>query len=79
VASAFTIVAHFELQPNLGEETIALLRVMIHTPDDATFGCQVPTVTQWAAPHRIVQVQAVLLSGLPAPPLHAFLVMFGKQ
>ena len=80
MASAFIIVVHSEFQPNLNEETNALLRVMIHTMDNTAFGGQVPTVPQWTGPPRtVVQVQAILLASLSISLLSAFLAMLGKQ
>ena len=71
---------HSEFQPNLNEQTTALLRVIIHTLDNATFGGQVPAIPQWTGPpHRIVQVQVILLASLSVSLLSALLAMLGKQ
>ena len=79
MASAFIIVVHSEFQPDLNEETTALLRIIIHTLNNTAFGNQVPTLSQWTGPpQRIVQVQAILLASLLASLLSAFLAMFGK-
>ena len=80
MTSAFIAVVHSEFQPNLNEETNALLRVMIHQMDNTTFGGQTPTIPQWTGPsHSAVQVQAILFASLCASLLSAFLAMLGKQ
>jgi len=64
----------------MGEETAALLRVLIHKIDNTTFGHNAPTIPQWnGPPHTIVQVQAMLYASLAASLLSAFLAMLGKQ
>ena len=65
----------------MNEETAALLRVIVYTQNNTAFGGQVPTVPQpWTGPpHRIVQVQAILLASLFTSLLSAFLAMLGKQ
>ena len=80
MTSAFIIVVHSEFRPDRNEETTALLRVIIHTLDNTTFGGQVPSVPQWAGPpHRIIQVQSILFASLSASLLSALLAMLGKQ
>ena len=80
VASAFIIDVQSQLQPDTGEETAALLRVLIHKTDNTTFGDDPPTVPQWTGPpHPIVQVQAILYASLATSLLSAFLAMLGKQ
>ena len=80
MASAFIIVVHSEFQPDLNEETTALLRIIIHTLNNTAFGDQVPTVPQWTGPpRRVVQVQAILVASLFTSLLSAFLAMLGKQ
>ena len=69
-----------EFQPNLDEQTTALLRVIIYTMDNTTFGGQVPTVPQWTGPPpTIVQVQVILFASLSASLFSTFLAMLGKQ
>ena len=80
VASAFILDVQSQLQPDTGEETAALLRVLINKIDNTTFGCDTPALPQWTGPsHGIVQVQAILYASLAASLLSAFLAMLGKQ
>jgi len=80
VTSAFIIQVQPQLQPDTGEETTALLRVLIHKIDNTTFGNNAPTIPQWSGPPRaITQVQAILYASLAAALLSAFLAMLGKQ
>ena len=80
VTSAFIIEVNSELQPDPGDETAALLRVLIYKIDNTTFGNDVPTPPQWnGPPHSIVQVQAILFVSLAASLFSAFLAMLGKQ
>ena len=80
VTSAFIINIQSQLQPDAGDETVALLRVLIYKFDNTTFGNDTPTLPQWTGPpHAIVQVQAILYASLAATLLSAFLAMLGKQ
>jgi len=80
VTSAFIIQVQPQLQPDTGEETTALLRVLIHKIDNTTFGGDAPALPQWSGPSRaIVQVQAILYASLAASLFSAFLAMLGKQ
>ena len=80
VTSAFILNVQSQLQPDTGEETAALLRVLIYKIDNTTFGNDPPTLPQWTGPpHMIVQVQAILYASLSASLLAAFLAMLGKQ
>ena len=81
MTSAFIALVHPELKPDMNEETTALLRVIVYAQNNTAFGGQVPTVPQpWTGPpHRIVQVQAILLASLFTSLLSAFLAMLGKQ
>ena len=80
MTSAFIIDINQQLQPDPGEETIALLRVLIHKIDNTTFGGSIPTVPEWTGPPRtIVQVQSILFSSLTTSLFSAFLAMLGKQ
>ena len=80
VTSAFILDVQSQLQPDTGEETAALLRVLIYKIDNTTFGNHPPTLPQWTGPpHSIVQVQAILYASLAASLLAALLAMLGKQ
>jgi len=80
VTSAFIIQVQPQLQPDPNEETVALLRVLIHKIDNTTFGDNVPPIPEWSgAPRIIVQVQAILYASLVASLFSAFLAMLGKQ
>jgi len=80
VTSAFIIQIQPQLQPDPGEETAALLRVLIHKIDNTTFGDDIPALPQWSGPPRtIVQVQAILYASLATSLFSAFLAMLGKQ
>ena len=80
VTSAFIIDVQSQLQPDPGEETAALLRVLIYKIDNTTFGNDTPALPQWTGPpHAIVQVQAILYASLAASLLSAFLAVLGKQ
>ena len=80
VTSAFVLDVQSQLQPDTGEETAALLRVLIDKIDNTTFGGDTPTLPQWAGPpHAIVQIQAILYASLAVSLLSAFLAMLGKQ
>ena len=80
VASAFIIQVDPQLQPDHGNETVALLRLLIYKIDNATFENDVPALPQWAGPPRaMVQVQAILFASLTTSLFSAFLAMLGKQ
>ena len=80
VTSAFILDVQSQLQPDAGDETAALLRVLIYKIDNTTFGDDTPTIPQWTGPpHAIVQVQAILYASLTASLFSAFLAMLGKQ
>ena len=80
VTAAFILDVQSKLRPDTGDETAALLRVLIYKIDNTTFGNDAPTLLQWTGPpHTIVQVQAILYASLAAALLSAFLAMHGKQ
>ena len=80
VTSAFILDVQSQLQPDTGDETTALLRVLIYKIDSTTFGDDTPTIPQWTGPpHTVVQVQAILYASLAASLFSAFLAMLGKQ
>ena len=80
VASAFIIQVDSQLQPDTGEETAALLRVLIYQNNKTAFGDNVPTLPQSTGPSpTMVNVQAILFASLSASLLSAFLAMLGKQ
>ena len=69
-----------KLQPDPGDETAALLRVLIYKIDSTTFGGDVPALPQWnGPPPALVHVQAILFASLAASLLSALLAMLGKQ
>ena len=64
----------------MGDETAALLRILIYKIDNTTFGNDTPVLPQWTGPpHTIVQVQAILYASLAISLLSAFFAMLGKQ
>ena len=64
----------------MGDETAALLRVLIYKIDNTTFGNDAPTLPQWTGPpHTITQVQAIMYASLAAALLSAFLTILGKK
>ena len=80
MTSAFIIQVDSQLKSDPGDETVALLRVLLYKIDNTTFGNDVPALPQWTGPSRtMVQVQAVLFASLAASLLSAFLAMLGKQ
>ena len=80
VTSAFIIQVGSQLRPDPGDETAALLRVLIYKIDNTTFGNDVPALPQWTGPPlTIIHVQAILFASLFASLLSAFLAMLGKQ
>ena len=80
MTSAFIIEVDSQLKSDPGDETAALLRVLIYKIDNTTFGGDTPTLPQWdGPPHAIVQVQAILFASLAASLFSAFLAMLGKQ
>ena len=80
VASAFIILVDPQLKPDSGDETAALLRILIYKIDNTTFGNDVPTLPQWTGPPRaMVDVQTILFASLALSLLSAFLAMLGKQ
>ena len=80
VASAFIIQVDSQLQPNSGDETAALLRILIYKIDNTTFGNDVPALPKWTGPSSTtVHVEAILFASLAASLLSAFLAMLGKQ
>ena len=80
MTSAFIVDINQQLHSDPGEETTALLRVLIHKIDNTAFGGSTPTVPVWTGPSRtIVQVQSILFSSLATSLFSAFLAMLGKQ
>ena len=68
------------MQSDPGDETVALLRVLIYKIDNTTFGDNSPTLPHWSGPPpTIVHVQAILFASLAVSLLSAFLAMLGKQ
>ena len=80
VTSAFINQVDSQLRPDSGDDTAALLRILLYKMDNTTFGNEVPTLPQWTGPPpAMVHVQAILFSSLFASLLSAFLAMLGKQ
>ena len=80
VTSAFIIQIDPQLRPDSGDDTAALLRILLYRMDNTTFGNEVPTLPQWSGPpSAMVHVQAILFASLSASLLSAFLAMLGKQ
>jgi hypothetical protein len=81
VTSAFIIQVNSQLQPDPGNETTALLRVLIHKIDNTTFAeDNVPVIPRWNGPSKTtVLAQAFLLTSLAASLFSAFLAMLSKQ
>ena len=80
VTSAFIVQVDSQLQPDPGDETAALLRVLIYQNNHTAFGDNVPTLPQWTGPPpTMIHVQAILFASLVASLLSAFLAMLGKQ
>ena len=80
MTSAFIIEVNSQLQPDSGDETAALLRVLIYQNNSTAFGDNVPALPQWTGPPpTMVHVQAILFASLSVSLLSAFLAMLGKQ
>lgn len=80
VTSAFIVETGAKLQPNMAEETAALLRVLIHQTDKTAFGNDIPTLRQGTGPPRtIVQIRAMLYGSLAISFFAACLATLGKQ
>ena len=80
VISTFIVQIDSQLRPNPGDETAALLRILIYKTDNTTFGNEVPSLPQWTGPSpTVVNVQTILYASLAASLLSAFLAMLGKQ
>jgi len=79
VISTFIAQVQPELQPDPNDETVTLLRVLIHKIDNTTFG-DAPALPQLTGPPRaIVQVRCLFYASLAASIFSAFLVVLGKQ
>ena len=80
VVSTFIVQIDSQLRPNPGDETAALLRILIYKTDNTTFGNEVPSLPQWTGPSpTVVNVQAILYASLACSLLSAFLAVLGKQ
>ena len=80
VTSAFIIEVDSKLQPDPGDETAALLRVLIYKIDNTTFGNDVPILPQWnGPPPAMIHVQTLLFASLAASLFSAFMAVLGKQ
>ena len=68
------------MKPDRGDETAALLRVLIYTLNNTALGDNVPPLPLWTGPpSTMVHVQAILFASLVISLLSAFLAMLGKQ
>ena len=80
MTSAFVIQVDSQLRPDPGNETAALLRVLIYKIDSTTFGDNVPTLPQWTGPPaEMVHVQSFLFASLTVSLFSTFLAMLGRQ
>jgi hypothetical protein len=80
LTSAFILNVDPQLAPDSGDETAALLRVLLYEINNSTFGGDVPTLPEWAGPPlSLVNFQAILFASLIVSLLSAFLAMLGKQ
>ncbi|KAF9781528.1 hypothetical protein BJ322DRAFT_1111455 [Thelephora terrestris] len=79
VTSAFIIQVNSQLQPNSGDQTTALLCLLIYKIDNTTFG-NVPTPPLWGGPSwTTVLAQILLVISLASSLFSAFLVVLGKE
>lgn len=79
MTSAFIIDIQPQLQPDRGEETAELLRILIQAVRDPT-SSEIPPLPQWTGPSGAMdQVQSVLYSSLAATLFSAFLATLSKQ
>jgi hypothetical protein len=79
VTSAFIIQVNSQLQPDSGDQTTALLRVLIYKIDNTTFG-NVPTPPLWGGPSwTTVLAQILLVISLASSLFSAFLAVLGKE
>ncbi|KIJ32509.1 hypothetical protein M422DRAFT_184449 [Sphaerobolus stellatus SS14] len=80
VNSAFIVQMQADLSPNPSSTPNALLMLLIHTIDNATFADQNLTLPQWNGPcSTIVWTQAFAYASLTASLLAAFGAVLGKQ
>ena len=79
VTSAFIIEVDSHLQPDPGDETAALLRVLVYQSNDTAFGDNIPTLPQQSGPPLMIHVKATPFASLSVSLISAFLVMLGKQ
>ena len=80
VTAAFIVGVDAQLRPDPGDETNALLRVLISKANNVTSMNDVPSLPQWTGPpRRLVYVQAILFASLFVSLFSALLAMLGKQ
>jgi hypothetical protein len=80
VATAFITQFDSQIQPDPGDETNALLRLLIYKIDNTTFGDDVPTLPQQTGPSLVMSVaELVLFLSLALTLLCASLAMLCKH
>jgi len=81
VSSAFVIDTHSNLQPDLNEQSVALLRAILLTLNQSAIPGETPTVppVQEGPPSEIVTVTCLMYASLLVSMLAAFVAMLGKQ
>ena len=80
MASAFIILVDPQLKPDSGDETTALLRVLIYEIKKTALGDNAPTLPQWTGPPpAMVHVQAILFASLAVSLMCASVAMQGKE
>ena len=80
IITAFITRIDSQLKPDPGDETNALLRVLIYKIDNTTFGDDVPTLPQATGPPSItITAQNILFASLGVTLLCASLAMYYKN
>ena len=80
VISAFIIYINPQLQSDPGEESAALLRVLIYKIDNTTFGGDVPRLPEWTGPtSTVVATQALLYLSLASTLGSVLFAILAKQ
>lgn len=81
VSTTFIIDIHAKLEPDLNEQSVALLRAILLTLNQSAIPGESPTVpyVQGAPPSEIVAVTWLMYASLLISLLAAFIAMLGKQ
>jgi len=80
VSTSFIIYIHPQLQADSGDETTALLRVIIYKLDPTAFGGSAPTIPQWAGPSgTVTRVQLLLYLSLVFQVVTVLLAVLAKR